>query len=299
MTAGIVIQARLGSNRLPGKVLLPLLGGQTTILREIVERSHRVKGSTNAIVAIPDSTRDDDLADYVVEVLPTTGMTRGSEDDALERFCVAARAHGLEHVVRLTADNPCIDPDVVEQALAAHINGRYDYTCTTGLPMGLNVEVVTTSALLKANRSECSPTDRTHVTSYIRNRPDEFLLHWCPVHLAADATHLRLTVDTYLDYVMVQILFDYLASEHRNFGVRQILKLREERPFIFEINQHIHQKQVFATEELELSEALELLQQQELFRAVDVLENYITTCSGDGNRCGGERTDKSDSNLSV
>ena len=271
MKVGIVIQARLGSTRLPNKVLKPVSKDGLSIIEEIIRRSKLVKNVDLIIVATSDNPRDDYLVDYLSK---TSGVElhRGSENDVLSRYCTAAEIYSLDHIVRLTGDNPCIDPIIIQEAIHDHINKKADYTYTLGYPLGMNIEIVKAKSLIEARIEGISLADKEHVTYYIRNHPERFNLNFIQVDLPHEITNLRLTVDTESDYLMIRILFDYLIEESNTFGYKEIVRFFKEKPFIFEINKNIYQKQNHLDLQSEIDTAIEILESNELNRAANLLK---------------------------
>lgn len=208
MDLTVIVQARMGSSRLPGKVLRPIAG--RPMLAVMLDRLAQLSPAT-VVIATSDLDRDDEIASFAAD----HGMlcTRGSEHDVLERFAGAADAHPATHIVRLTADCPLIDPGVVREVLDTHLRTGADYTSNTLLrtyPDGLDVEVLSSEALAVARREAKRPDEREHVTPYIIRHPDRFRLaaHLGPLDLEDE----RWTVDTLEDFAFV----DELLSREPN-----------------------------------------------------------------------------------
>lgn len=188
----VIIQARLGSSRLPGKVMAPL--GQSTLLGTLLTRLEPLHQQMTLMVATSTEGRDDCVAMVAKEMGVLVG--RGSEHDVLGRIAQCVISHAGDPIVRLTADNPCVDAELVQTAVETYEAhpGSYVNTHLGGYPAGLSVEVVARDALLEADVMATAADDREHVTKWIRERP----MRWphasprCPV----DAAGLRLTVDT-------------------------------------------------------------------------------------------------------
>ena len=207
---GAIIQARLSSTRLPGKALLPL-GGAVTLFEQVVRRARRATTVADVVVALPDSPADDALAALAATLaLPAF---RGSEADVLARFAATAAQFHFDVVVRLTADNPALDPAFIDAAVRAHLEAGAAYTITTGLPLGMNVEVISAPALHHAARRATAPPDREHVTPYLRQRPAEFRLQTLAVAAPPEAAALRLTVDYPSDYALLSVLYSLLGPD--------------------------------------------------------------------------------------
>lgn len=227
-----LVQARLGSTRLPGKALLPLpLAGRQTVLGHVVARARQAKALTEVVVATTDHPADDPLA-AVAEALPAA-VFRGAEHDVLGRFHAAHQRFGGEVVVRLTADNPAIDPACLDAAVAHHLATGADYTLTTGLPLGTNVEVIAAAALARAHAEARRPEEREHVTPYLRRHPELFRLEVLALPAAPALANLRLTLDYPSDYALLHVLFSSLG---RNFGLNEVAKFVAQHPWLNQIN---------------------------------------------------------------
>lgn len=198
---GVVLQARMGSTRRPGKVLADLAGRPLVV--RILERLARAHVDVVA-VATPEGERDAPLR-AAVEGLAK--VTTGPEDDVLERYAIAAEILGLETIVRATADNPFVDPEAVDGTVALVASGAFDYAGTRGYPIGCGVEAFTRAALERARREAVDPYDREHVTPYLYRNPSLFRLGTfeAPPDRRGDR---RLTVDTDEDLSLARRLYE-------------------------------------------------------------------------------------------
>lgn len=210
-----IIQARLGSSRLPGKSQLPLpltAGGDTqTILGHVVNRARRAILVSETVVATTTQPLDDPLAALAARL--GVGVFRGDERDVLGRFAGAlTQAPGpADLVVRLTADNPAIDPAFIDAAVAHHHATGAAYTYTSDLPLGTNIEVISAQALSQAHREARQPDEREHVTPYLRRHPELFRLATLPLVVPPAVAALRLTIDYPSDYALLSLLFSELG----------------------------------------------------------------------------------------
>ncbi len=193
-----VIQARMGSSRLPGKVLKPLAG--RPVLEHVVTRVMAARLINAVVVATSDLPGDEPIADYCA----ARGWTcvRGSESDVLSRYASAARASNADVVVRVTSDCPLFSPRILDDMLAAFNPEVTDYMSTNWpertFPVGLDCEVMRADALLAIGERATDPYDREHVTPHFYRNPDRYRLagHACPRSLA----HIGITLDTAQDY---------------------------------------------------------------------------------------------------
>ena len=235
-----IIQARIGSTRLPGKVLLPLAG--EPVLTRVVRRTARARSVDAVVVATTNQPAD--LA--IVELGRREGwlVERGSESDLLDRYVQAARAHRADVVIRITSDCPLIDPDVIDQTVDAFEAGAVDYASNTleprTFPRGLDVEVVTMAALERAWREDADPGWREHATPYLYRHPELFRLLRVPAPV--DESHHRWTIDTPEDYDLVSRIYEALGRD--DFGWREALAIVEAHPEWADINREIVQKSV-------------------------------------------------------
>lgn len=206
MQAAVVLQARFGSSRLPGKVLARI--GQSTLLEHCIRRL--ACAGLPVIVATTERPDDDAVAReaeaYGVEVF------RGAELDVLARYLAAARAYALTHVVRATADNPFVDSGAVERVLVQMAGTDVDHAGEGGLPIGAGVEGVRVEALQRASVLSSDPYDHEHVTPFIRRDARFRSVHVVAPHELRRAD-LRLTVDTADDLAHARRLHAELGGD--------------------------------------------------------------------------------------
>lgn len=235
-----IIQARMGSTRLPGKVLQPLL--DKPLLFWDVYRVKKARLIDEVLIATTTDSRDD----AIVELCNSAGWGyfRGSEDDVLDRYYQAAQKQHAGVVVRVTSDCPLIDPQVLDYILAGFYAAApaVDYASNSIMrtyPRGLDTEVFTFAALETAWREDNSSW-REHVTPFIYNHPERFRL--LPVTNPTDYSHHRWTVDTPEDYELVRRIYEHFG--HGEFGWRDVLDVLDQHPDWVAINQHIEQKKL-------------------------------------------------------
>lgn len=193
----VIIQARMSSTRLPGKVMMPFAG--TTFLQNCLDRCGRIEGISEVVVATTDRTDCDALAALASGL--GYRVIRGSQEDVLGRYLLAARACAADAVVRITSDCPLIDPVVAGSVVARFCEGGHDLVTTNippSWPMGLDVEIFTREALEQAAREAKLKSEREHVSTFLRQRPRRFRLDSLPCP-EEGCTHWRMTLDTAAD----------------------------------------------------------------------------------------------------
>jgi len=231
-----ILQARTDSTRLPGKVLMDILG-EPMILHQL----RRLKKSIfldNIIVATSNEKSDDNLATVCADA--GYRVYRGSLDDVLDRFVQAIKNDFCDHVVRLTADCPLTDPNVIDEIAKQHLQRKNDYTSNTlppTFPDGLDAEIFTISALLNAWENAFLPSHREHVTSYIYNNPEIFTIDNYANN--RDLSQMRWTVDEVEDFDFVTQVYKNLYPSKADFNMDDILTLLDNRPDIVAKNNFI------------------------------------------------------------
>ncbi len=229
MSVLAILQARMSSTRLPGKVLMPLAGAPMLVRQ--MERVERAGGIGRLVVATSTEPEDDAIA----HVARREGIEvhRGSLDDVLARFVGALDRYPAEHVVRLTADCPLADPEIIAQSIALHLESGADYTSnspdTHAFPKGLDVEVLTAEALRRAAAEATTPEEHEHVTWGIWNRPDRYRVRWLR-SLREDDGAIRWTVDRPDDYAFVATVYDALYADNHAFTTQDICAFLHGRP---------------------------------------------------------------------
>ena len=233
-----IIQARMGSTRLPGKVLKDL-GGQTVLART-VNRMRLANELDDVVVATTLESTDDAIVDESDRLgVPSF---RGREHDVLDRYYHAALASEAAFVVRVTSDCPLVDPQVADEVISAFARANVDYASNTLIrtyPRGLDVEVMSMDALARAWREAREPQQRAHVTPYIYQNPDSFRL----LSLTADADYSdhRWTVDTPEDLEFVRAVCAR-AGWREGVSWKELLQIIALSPELPELNRHVRQK---------------------------------------------------------
>jgi spore coat polysaccharide biosynthesis protein SpsF len=188
----------MGSTRLPGKVMRPIAG--RPLLDHVVGRLAMLRSEVTPVVATSIEPRDDVIAEHCGRI--GVACFRGSETDVLARYAACARAHGFDHVIRLTADNPFTDTEELDRLVELHLRDANDYTHSFGqMPIGVGAEIFTRAALERSERDGQAPNHREHVNEYIQEHPGLFRVGRLDVPAAKHRPDLSLTVDTEADYV--------------------------------------------------------------------------------------------------
>lgn len=222
-----ILQGRLSSTRLPGKVLKDL-HGKPMIVQQI-ERILRSKKIDQLVVATSTDSSDDEL----VSVLISHGIEvrRGPLENVVERFAAVIREFDPSHVVRLTADCPLTDSNVIDSVIEAHISGGSDYTSNVldpTFPDGLDVECFSTQSFERLIASSLTPQEREHVTMGLYTHPEKFTLS--SIVQDPNLSHLRWTVDVQDDLDFVRTIYAYLFEKNNFFGQKDILDFLELHP---------------------------------------------------------------------
>jgi spore coat polysaccharide biosynthesis protein SpsF (cytidylyltransferase family) len=236
-----IVQARMGSTRLPGKVMIDL-GGQT-VLQRVARRLQRAKLIDEVVVATTTGAADE----VIVGECKRLGVDvfRGSEQDVLERYYQAALERKASSVVRITADCPLIDPVLVDETIEIFVGSGADYASNVSprtYPRGLDVEVMKTSALAQARRDAKEPHQREHVTPYLYEHPELFQL--ASHSAAANYSRYRWTLDTPEDLALLQMVYSKL-HDRNDFGWQEVIAMMEHEPNLAEINAEVRQRTLY------------------------------------------------------
>lgn len=237
-----IIQARMASSRLPGKILKDL-GGQP-VLAWVVERARRAAMIAEVVVATTDDPEDDQVASFCEK--NSYSHTRGSMHDVLDRYYQAAKVHHADVIVRLTADCPLIDPGMLDANLQTFLEAKppLDFAANRlptvrTVPIGLDTEICTFQALETVWHEAQKPHHREHVMPYFYERPERFtILH---IQHQPDYGHLRWTVDTPEDLALLRDIVGHFEGRD-DFSWTDVLKLVEARPELMAINAEVQHK---------------------------------------------------------
>ncbi|MEK6945622.1 MAG: glycosyltransferase family protein [Nanoarchaeota archaeon] len=230
---GIIIQARIGSTRLPNKVMKDL--GGKPVLEWVFERC-KLANVDEVIIATSIKKENDVIEKFCKS--RNINFFRGSEEDVLERFYEAARKYNFSTIIRVTGDCPLISPEIINTALADFQKSRVDYLSNSvrrSYPRGFDVEVLSFGVLEKANKFAKKKPEREHVTSFIYGHPDKFKLGYLVAKSWLNRPEMRLCLDTEDDFKLLKIIYDKLKiNEHT--PVKEIVKFLEQNPKLVVLN---------------------------------------------------------------
>jgi spore coat polysaccharide biosynthesis protein SpsF len=233
-----VIQARMGSTRLPGKVLMDL--GGKTVLARVVDRLRRATLINEILVATTDSIADDAIIQECRRI--NVASFRGSESDVLDRYYQSALMTAAEGIVRITSDCPLIDPQIADDTVRLFLDLRPDYASNAldrTYPRGLDTEVMTRDALACAWREAHLSYQRAHVTPYLYENPSRFDI--LAVRGRINYSDHRWTLDTAQDLVFIRAIYDQLGNDD-NFSWHDVLAVLQREPELVELNRGVMQK---------------------------------------------------------
>jgi spore coat polysaccharide biosynthesis protein SpsF (cytidylyltransferase family) len=229
-----IIQARMSSTRLPGKVLLPL--SDKPVLEHVIQRVMKCKLVDNVVLATTTEESDDIIENWCKK--NKIEFYRGSLDDVLDRYYKAASLNKSDNIIRITADCPVIDPSIIDEVIKKYYEGNFDlYGLSGEFPDGLDCTIFSFSALETAWKNAKLQSEREHVCPYIFNHPELFSIGGYEKFKKLD--HIRLTLDEPKDYELLSKIFDALYEKDNFFCIDNILNLFESNPELLKINNKI------------------------------------------------------------
>ena len=241
MNVGI-IQARTGSSRLPGKIMMEIEG--KTMLEHMIERVSKSKKLDKIVIAT--TTKEDD--DVIVALAKKLNIDyfRGSEDDVLDRYYNASKKFNANVIVRLCSDSPLLDGNIVDDVIEKYLSGNYDFVGNLApsprtYPDGLGVEVFSSELLADAQLNAKKPSEREHVTFYMWMQPEKFKIH--RIDLEKDLSQFRFNLDYKEDYDLIKQVFQKFLPKNKFFKIGDVVSWLESNSEIFRINSHIISQQ--------------------------------------------------------
>lgn len=240
-----LVQARVGSTRLPGKILKEICG--KTILHHEIDRLKKCKEIDEIVIATTDKEDDDKIVNEAKKL--SVKYFRGSENDVLSRFYYAAKENNADIVVRVTSDCPCIDFEILDKMLI-YFKEKYkekqvDYLSNTikrTYPRGYDIEIFTFSALEKSYINAEKEYEREHVTPYIYDKTNNFLK--LSFENKEDYSNYRVTLDTIEDFIVIKNIFENLYYKNPYFKLNDVVQYLNNNLHIVDINKHIEQKKL-------------------------------------------------------
>jgi len=236
-----IVQARMGSTRLPGKVLKKIK--DKFVLDYVIYRLRMCKNLDDIILATTTNKKDDKLEQYAID--KEIKYYRGSEEDVLSRYYSAARKLNVDVIVRITSDCPLIDPEIVDEVIKKHIETKADYTSNIikrTFPRGLDVEVFNYNVLKNAFDNAKEKYQREHVTPYIREKSDKFKLQNIEAKGKLRRPDIRITLDTEEDLKLISKIINLFNTI--NFKTKDIIDFLDKNPDLLKINENIKQKNI-------------------------------------------------------
>lgn len=228
-----IVQARMGSSRLPGKVMRQING--VPMIELLLHRLNIAKHLDKVIVATTTNENDHELVEYVKKL--GYEVFQGSEDDVLERYYQAAKLHKPDTIVRITGDCPLVDPELVDEVIEAFESQNVDFLSNTlppTFPDGLDIAVFSYRVLKRANQEATTKHEREHVSPYIRESGKFKLGNFSN---SADYSSERWTVDDISDFKVIESIFNYFKPR-KDFSWHEVITLRHEKPDLFQANRH-------------------------------------------------------------
>ncbi len=257
---GAIIQARLGSKRLPNKVLMPIGNGNRTILSQIINQLNKVIKINKVVVATSVSKINDKLETYIKEF--NIDCYRGDEENVLSRFSDVIKQNDFDYVLRFTADNPVIDTIYLEEFIENVLTKKLDYSYSKSLPLGCNFEMINAKLLVESDEKATEVYDKEHVTPYVKRMTENKSIFEFPMRSLF--RELRLTVDYPTDYSFLYLVSSMLKDKELNLD--NILALIKDNNWLLKINESNFQKKEYKDIAEELSDLLPILQVREMKR---------------------------------
>ena len=243
MNVVCIVQARVGSTRLPEKVLKKICG--KTVLEHDIDRLQQIKNLNKIVIATTTLDEDNKIEELVTEL--GINCFRGSSEDVLSRYYFAAKEYKADVIVRVTSDCPLIDSDISDKIIKYYLDNldKYDYVSNTierTYPRGLDTEVFSFEALEKSYNEAQKQYEREHVTPYIYQNTDKFRI--AQYKNEDDYSNYRWTLDTEEDYKLISIIYNHLYNEDKLFSFNDVLKFINENHHLIKINEHVQQKKL-------------------------------------------------------
>jgi spore coat polysaccharide biosynthesis protein SpsF len=240
MTVSAIIQARMNSKRLPGKIMMKIKN--KPILEILINRINHCKTLDKIIVATTEEKSDDEIVEFCKK--KNINCVRGSEKDVLSRYLLAAK--DTDVIVRITSDNPLIDPDIVDQGVKIYLENKFDFVSNyvpppRTFPDGMAIEIFSHDLLKEINQKAKKPSEREHVTFFIWKQPQKFKLY--RFEHDEDLSKYRFTLDYPEDFQVIEAILNDLYEKNPNFRLQDIINWLNKNPEIKNLNMHIKSNQ--------------------------------------------------------
>jgi len=236
-----IVEARMTSSRLPGKVLLPLAGKPS--LERLIERLKRSKFLDGIVIATTINKTDDPIVELANNL--SVGFFRGSELDVLKRVLLASQSANADIIVEITGDCPLVDWRLVDKGIDEYFKNNVDYASNIiklSYPIGFDVQVFSSKILSEIDKITNDPNDRTHVSYYIYNHPEKYKLFNWKSGKEDCWPDLRLTLDEKDDYEFLNIIFENLFPINNDFSAKDIINFLKNNPKLLNINKNVRKK---------------------------------------------------------
>ena len=237
---GCIIQARMGSTRLPGKAMLNV-EDQKPVLYFVIKQIQECKLIDKIIVATTTNEEDEQIVNYSKNL--GIDFFRGSSEDVLDRYYQCAKEYSVSTIVRIPSDKPLIDPEIVDSVINSFKNNSCDYITNflpnPTFPSGTEVEVFSMNGLERVWKKAKLPSEREHVTSYFSNHEDEFKI--THIENSENLSHLRWAVDRIEDLDLVRLIVSKIKK--RPVLMDDIIELFRKEPNLIEINKNVNKKE--------------------------------------------------------
>ena len=238
-----IIQARCGSTRFPNKIFSNICG--QPLIWHVINRLKFAKSVDEILLATTTNKLDDRLYEWAVN--NQVKVFRGSEDNVLNRYYEASRFIGADVIIRITADDPFKEPALIDCAVEKIVEEELDFVCNNNppsYPEGLDVEVFTKKSIEIAEQNSVNEFEREHVTQYFYRNSSDFKI--CNISNNINLSHLRWTIDTDVDFSMVEMVYKYLSkNESEIFHMEDILNLFKTHPEIPNINMDVKRSEMY------------------------------------------------------
>ena len=230
---GCIIQARIGSKRLPKKILKKL--DEKTVLDYVIEQTKNSKKIDRIVIATTNLKEDNVIQEFCQN--RKIDCFRGSVDDVLDRHYQCAKKYSFKTIVRITSDNPVVDPEIIDLAIKKYQEGQFDMVTTCNkrsYPYGVSVEVFSFESLKESWNNSSLPSEREHVILYIQNKKNNFKIY--NLINEKDLTYINCTIDNELDYKLVKkVVFEIKT---RPILMKDLIELFDKKPELLEINKN-------------------------------------------------------------